>query len=416
MTPPPQTPPPRSETPPRDDRIRRNGRSPQFRRLIPYAAGIALLVAIGLGLRPKPVPVELTKVTRGPLQATVNEEGRTRIRQRYVIAAPVAGNLHRIPHKPGATVVAGQTVLATLDPLPPALLDARHQRLAEARRDTARANLEKAVSALGFAASELRRAEKLFADRTISTQQLEEAQWRQTAATKELAAAESALREAEAELAQFIQPPAPTQPQDPPTTVVAPVSGRVLRVFEESARAVTQGTPLLEIGDPTDLEVVIEVLSRDGAAIAPGTRVLLEHWGGPNPLEARARLVEPAAFTKISALGVEEQRVNVVADIVSPQSEWTGLGDGFRVEARILVWETNSTLKVRTGALFRQGTQWATLAHVAGRAQLRLLQTGRGNDREIQVTEGLQEGDEVILYPGDRVKAGDRVTRLQVSD
>jgi HlyD family secretion protein len=342
----------------------------------------------------------------------VNEEGKTRIKQRYVVSAPVAGQLRRIPFKAGAEARAGETIIAVIDPPAPSVLDARTRASTEARRDTAAANLERARAQHRFAQLELQRSEKLAADKTLSDQQLENAQWRETAAAKEMAAAESALRQAEVELAEFAGTSSSGMP--PPIEVKAPASGRVLRVFEESSRTVGVGTPLVEVGDPFDLEVVVEMLSRDGAAVGPGTRVLLEQWGGETPLEGRVRLVEPAAFTKISALGVEEQRVNVVADILTPVEQRRSLGDNFRVEARVIVWESDRTLKVPSGALFRRGSQWGAFVISDGRAHFRQVQVGRSSGAETQVFSGLQEGEQVILYPGDRIQQGARVKRIQV--
>src|SRR6185503_15821967 len=316
----------------------RRNNSHRKRRWLPWAGALVVIGLIVAGLWPKPLPVEIAKATVGTLRATVNEEGKTRIKQRYVISSPVAGQLRRIPFKAGAEIKAGETVVAVIDPPAPLILDARSRAVAEARRDTAAANLERARAQHRFAQIELQRSEKLAADNTLSAQQLENAQWRETAAAKDLAAADSALRQAEVELAEFTGAPSATGVARPPTEVKAPASGRVLHVFQESTRAVTVGMPLVEIGDPSDIEVIVEALSRDGAAVGPGTRVLLEQWGGETPLEARVRLVEPAAFTKVSALGVEEQRVNVVADIVTPVEQRRSLGDNFRVEARIVVW------------------------------------------------------------------------------
>ncbi len=385
------------------------------RRWIPYAGVLVLLGLIGAGLWPKPVPVEIARATYGTLRATVNEEGKTRIKQRYVVSAPVSGQLRRIPFKAGAEVVAGETVVAIIDPVSPAMLDARTRALTEAKRDTAIANLEKARTAHDFAVSELHRFEKLASEKTVSVQELETAQMRETSAAKEQAAAASALRQAEAELAEFAWTgDAGTSSNRPPYEVKAPATGRVLKVFEENARVVTAGTPLVEIGDPANLEVVVEVLSRDGAAIPSGTKVEFEQWGGGVPLEGRVRLVEPAAFTKISALGVEEQRVNVVADLVTPPQQRANLGDNFRVEARIIVWETDQALRVPAGALFRRGDQWAVFAVADGRAHLRIVKVGRASGTETQVLEGLKEGDEIILYPGSRVHDGQRVTPVTI--
>jgi len=393
---------------------RNNRRRPK--RWLPWFGAAVLVALIVVGFLPQPLPVETTRVARGTLRATVNEEGKTRIKQRYVVAAPVTGHLRRIPFKPGAEVVAGKTVLAVIDPVSPAMLDARNRALAEARRDTAAANLERAREQQRFAASELHRIEKLFADKTVSQQDLENAQWRETSAAKELTAAEASLRQAETELKEFPVGDDPaTNSLRAPVEVTSPSGGRVLHVFEESTRVVTAGTPLLDVGDPVDLEAVIEVLSRDGAAIAPGAKVELEHWGGGAPLQARVRLVEPAAFLKISALGVEEQRVNVVVDFVTPYEQRRNLGDNFRVEARIVVWEADSVLKAPVGTLFRRGKNWAALVLNEGRAELRRVQVGRSSGAEMQILEGLKEGEELILYPGDRVKEGQRVKPIQIS-
>jgi HlyD family secretion protein len=393
---------------------RNNRRRP--RRWLPWLGALVLVALIIIGFLPQPIPVETTHVARGTLRATVNEEGKTRIKQRYVVAAPVTGHLRRIPFKPGAEVVAGKTVLAIIDPVSPAMLDARNRALAEARRDTAAANLEKAREQQRFAASELRRSEQLFADKSISQQDLENAQWRETSAAKELTAADAALREAEAELREFpVADGLAANSLRAPVEVTSPVSGRVLHVFEESTRVVAAGTPLLDVGDPADLEAVIEVLSRDGAAIAPGAKVELEQWGGSEPLAGRVRLVEPAAFLKISALGVEEQRVNVVVDFVTPYEQRHNLGDNFRVEARIVVWETDQALKVPAGALFRHGQNWAAFVLAGGRAELRRVQVGRSSGTEMQILDGLKEGEEVILYPGDRVQERQSVKPIQVS-
>ena len=380
------------------------------RRWLPYALGLAVLVLIGLGLRPKPAPVETARVTTGLLRATVSEEGKTRIKQRYVVAAPVTGQLRRIPYKPGAEIVARETVVAVIDPLPASPLDARNRALAEARRDAARSLLEKSRTAHELARSELRRLEQMFAAKTISPQDLESAQMRETAAARDVASSQGALAQAEAELSTSTR-----APTDAPIEVRSPVSGRVLRVFQESERAVTSGTPLIEVGDPTDLEVVVEMLSRDGAAIPPGTPALLEQWGGATPLEGRVRLVEPAAFTKISALGVEEQRVNVVVDLTTPLEQRRSLGDNFRVEARVVVWEDARALKVASSGVFRRGPDWAAYVVRDGRAVLVPVQIGRSSGPEMQVLGGLKEGDDVILYPGDRISDGQRVTPLNVT-
>jgi HlyD family secretion protein len=389
-------------TPPK--RTNGNGRRP--RRWLPYVGALLLVALIVAGLWPKPVPVETARVTTGRLRTTVNEEGKTRIRQRYIVSAPVAGQLRRIPFKAGGEITSTQTIVAVIDPISPALLDARTRTLAEARRDPAAAQLARAKDQQKFAASELRRNEKLYQEKAVSTQELELVQWREASAARELNAAEAALRQAEAELLEFTTP---ANGSRPPVELHAPACGRVLKVFEESSRAVIVGTPLLEIGDPNDLEVIIEALSRDGAAIKPGTPVELEQWGGVEPLQATVRFVEPAAFTKVSALGVEEQRVYVVADLLTPPAQRGNLGDNFRVEARIITWQKEQALKVPSGAVFRVGEQWNSYVVADGRARRRPVKVGRSSGTETEVLDGLSDGDEVILYPGDRIHDGLRV-------
>ncbi len=380
------------------------------RRWLPYLGGAIIVGLIVAGLWPRPVQIETARASIGPLRSTINEEGKTRIKQRYTVSAPVSGQLRRIPFKEGAEVKAGQTVVAIIDPLRPTPLDARARSLAEARRDTAAANLQKARAAHEYALSELHRFDKLRAEQTLSAQEWDAAQWRETAAAKDQAAAQSALRQAQAELDEFTAP----QTDPAPIEVKAPASGKILHIYEKNARVVSAGTPLLEIGDPTNLEVVIDVLSREGAAVPPHSRVEFDQWGGGKPLVGCVRLVEPAAFTKVSALGVEEQRVNVIADLLTPPGQRLSLGDNFRVEARIVTWQTGRTLKVPSGALFRQGDRWAAFVVVDDRAHLRFVKVGHSSSTETQILHGLKPGDEVILYPGSRVRDGERVTRMKI--
>ncbi len=377
-------------------------------RALPYILGAGLLVALGFGLRPKPAPVETALAAPGSLRATVCEEGKTRIRQRYVVSSPVTGQLRRVPFKPGATVTAGD-VVAVIEPMAASPLDTRSRALAEARRDSAVATLEKTRASYALAANELNRMARMLSEKTVSPQDFESVQMRETTASREVVAAEGALRAAVAELAVVGPDTVPSLIE-----VRAPTVGRVLHVFQESERPVTAGTPLLDVGDPADLEVVIELLSRDGAALAAGARVELEQWGGPQPLAARVRLVEPAAFTKISALGVEEQRVNVVADIITPVAERAALGDNFRVEARVIVWETENTLKVPVSALFRHGNESAAYVVRGGKAVIVPVVVGRSSGSEVQILKGLTAGDEVILYPGDRISDGQRVKPVKI--
>jgi HlyD family secretion protein len=393
------------------------------RRALPWIGLAVLAGLITAGLWPRPLPVEAAAVTRGPLVVTVDDEGMTRVRHRHVVTSPVGGLLRRIDWKAGAEVIAGQTVLAVIESAAGDFLDSRLQAQAEARvraagaaREAALAQRDRAAAASRLATTELERSRRLRAERVISAQELDAVQLRAEAATQDLRAAEFAGQVAAFELQQAEAVAARGTPGAPPAPLVitAPVSGRLLRVFQESSRVVPAGFPLLEVGDPTDLEVRIEVLSRDGVAVRPGARVILEQWGGPEPLAARVRLVEPSAFTKISALGVEEQRVYVIADLTDPPERRPTLGDSYRVEARIVVWEGPAVLQVPAGALFRR--QGVTQAYVVadGRARLRTITAGRSNGLRTEVVDGLREGEPVIVYPGDQVAEGRTVRTLAV--
>lgn len=387
-----------------------------------------LLALIVAGLWPKPVPVEAAEVTRGALIVTVSEEGMTRVRNRYVISAPVAGQLRRIDWKAGAAVVAGETPLATIEAAGADFLDTRTMAQAEARARAAEANVAAAEAQRARAAAaaqtflaEFERLRRLRDTGAISAQEFDVAEMRAVTAQQEERAAAFALQVARFELEQaqaFLVrgsvASAGTEESKEPLTVFSPVDGRILRVFQESARVVPAGFALMEVGDPTDLEARIEVLSRDGVAIAPGARVLIEHWGGSEPLEARVRWVEPSAFTKISALGVEEQRVYVVADFVSPIEQRPTLGDNYRVEGRIVVWEGESVLRAPAGALFQRGGAWWAFVLKNGRAELRTLKVGRSNGLETEIVEGLAAGERVIVYPGDKIGDGVRVREIEI--
>ncbi len=395
------------------------------RRWLPYVGGALLLALIVAGLWPKPLPVETVPAALGPLRVTVDDEGQTRVRNRYVISSPAGGQLRRIELKAGAEVVAGQTIVAILETGGSDLLDARSQAQAEARvlaaesaREQAAAQQERATATLALARADLARARLLAAQSVISQQDLDVALTREITAAQEARAAGFGLQVAEYELEQaraVLGRGAASGGAASTLVITSPVSGRVLRVLQESARVVPSGFPLLEVGDPTDLEVRVEVLSRDGVRVRPGARVLLEQWGGDRPLEARVRWVEPAAFTKISALGVEEQRVYVIADFVDPVDARPTLGDGFRVEARIVIAEEASVLQVPAGALFQREGRWQTFVVEGGRSRLRTVGVGRSNGIQTEITDGLTEGEAVIVYPGDRVEDGSRVRTIEVS-
>lgn len=392
---------------------------------IPVKKILLLLVAL-LGLTglvyaflPKPVPVDLAVVQRGLLRVTVDEDGKTRIKERFIISAPLTGQLLRIEHKPGAAIKAGESLLAVIEPSDPALLDIRAKAEAEARVKSAEAHklsagakAEATRAAHSMAKQNLERARKLRGTPSISSEEYDQLEHRERMAQEESRAADFALQVAAFDMEQakaaFLRT-RPASPGDPPPgrfEIRSPVHGKVLRVFQESATIVAPGTKLLELGDPSDLEMEIDVLSSDAVKIHPGAKVILEHWGGEEPLMGRVRLIEPAAFLKISALGVEEQRVYVIVDFVDPPAKRLTLGDAYRVEARIVVWENEKALKLPAGALFRQGESWAVFLVQEGQAKLSKVKIGRTNGLETEILDGLKEKDQVILHPSDRVKDG----------
>lgn len=396
-----------------------------WRRRLPLLGGALLVALIVIGLWPRAVPVEVSSAVRGPLVVSVDEEGMTRVKNRYAVSAPVGGQLRRIDWKAGAPVTAGRTVLATLETSGADLLDARSQaqavarvKAAEAARDAARAQQERAAAAAKLYGTELARLQQLFNQRVLSAQEFDAAQMRATVTQQEARAAEFGGQVAEFELEQARALLSRAQPggEAEPLVITSPVSGRILRVWQESSRLVPGGFPLLEVGDPTDLEVRIEVLSRDGVGIRPGARVRLEQWGGAAPLAARVRLVEPSAFTKVSALGVEEQRVYVVADFTDPLEQRPTLGDNYRVEARIVTWEHPDVLHVPSGALFQQAGATQTFVFAGGRARLRTVRAGHSNGVEVEILDGLRAGDQVVVYPGDQVTDGTRLHPIKVSE
>ena len=383
---------------------------------------IAMAVVFYYGFRTPPVEVDLIAATYGPLTVTVDEDGKTRVRERYLVSAPLAGRLLRVELHGGDSLVANETVLATIEASDPSLLDERARADAEARvnaataeRDRAMTRIEVANDSLGVARNELDRAEQLFGKSILPEEAYEATQLKYRLAVHEKQSAEFGLKIAEFELDQARSALLRYGPRSEEHAelfryvIRTPITGRVFRVFQESSTDVAPGTRLLEVGNPDELEVEIDVLSEDAVRIRPGTTVWLNHWGGSQSLEARVRLVEPSAFTKLSALGIEEQRVWVIADLVTPASERSALGDGFRVEASIVVAENPRALKIPAGCLFRTGDEWSVFLVRKGRAERRLVRVGLTNGIETEVTDGLALGDQLILHPSDRVSHGTKV-------
>lgn len=378
----------------------------RIRKLVgPTAVTVAVIGLIVYAFLPTPVEVDTAAVGRGPLLVTVDREGKTRVRERYVLSAPLAGRVQRLELHPGDPVEAGKTVVAVLEPSDPALLDPRARAEAEARVHAAEEASKLAATNMKQAQAETARARRLGVGRGVSQEELDRAEHRDRAAAFAMRIAEYELEVARAAL-QRVQPRSPGDDASNRFELRSPITGCVLDVYQESSRAIPVGMELLKVGDPANLECVIDVLSADAVKIARGGKVYLEHWGGDQPLLGRVRLVEPAAFMKVSALGVEEQRVNVLVDFIEPRAKWQALGDGYRVEARIVVWEGDNVLQAPAGAFFRHGKDRAVFRNVQGRARLTAVTVGRTNGLETQVLDGLAEGDVVILHPSDRIRDG----------
>ncbi len=387
-------------------------------------AGLAVAgAAIWWALKPQAVPVDMAEVARGPLEVTVSDDGKTRIIDVYTVSAPVAGTVQRTPGSAGDRVVAGETTVAMIRPAAPAFLDARTRREAEAALAAAEAAVRlaeaqaaEAQTELGLAQSEQRRVEALARRNVVSERLFEEANAgvRRAEARLDIAAATLEMRQREMESAQarLIGPETSADVQNGDCCVVvrAPVDGDILTIHHESEAVVAAGTPLIEIGDPAKLEIVAELLSADAVRISEGAEARVEGWGG-TPLAARVRRIEPSGFTKVSTLGIEEQRVRTVLDLTGPVGERPGLGHGYRVIVAIVVERHDDALLVPLGALFRQGADWAVfVVDEDGRAALRQIETGARDARHALVRDGLSEGERVILHPSDRVADGVAVT------
>lgn len=386
------------------------------RRVLAAVALIAVLLAVALW--PRAVPVDLEPVGRGPLQVTIDEEGKTRVRERFAVSAPVAGRVLRIPLEPGDAVERDRTILATFRPEDPALLDARARAEAEAQAAAAdaavgraEAERQRAAASLELARSEERRHRDLAASGVVSEDQLDAKLTAARTAEESLRAAEFAVSTARGEAARARARLMSSGPAGRGTTIElrSPIDGVVLQRFRESESIVPAGEPLLEVADPANLEIVADLLSTDAVRVRSGQPVIVDRWGGGATLRGRVRRVEPFGFTKISALGVEEQRVNVVIDFEDPREGWNALGDGYRVEVRIVVWDSPDVVTVPTTALFRRGERWAAFVSDNRRARLVEIDVGERNEAAAEVRGGLAPGAMVIAHPSDRITDGTRV-------
>ena len=375
--------------------------------------------ALVWAFRPQPIAVDLSAVTRGDLRVTIDEEGMTRVRDRYVVAAPVAGRLQRIALRPGDSVSAGTTVVATFLPATPAPLDPRTRaetlsrlKAAQAAREQARIALERARDEAAFNRSELARYREIAKFGGATDERMAAVELQARTSDAQLHTSDIALQRASHEveaigavLRQFDDTAAASGGRTA-VTLRSPVSGVILRVHQESEMPVAAGTPLVDVGNPGLLEVVVDLLSTDAVKVKPGFPALITGWGGDATLHARVRRVEPSGFTKLSALGVEEQRVNVVLDFQDPAHTARTLGDGYRVEVSVIVSECRDVLKVPTSALFRVADRWYVFAARNGRASTAEIQLGQRNAVEAEVVSGLAENDAVIVHPGDTIADG----------
>ncbi len=384
--------------------------------------GLAVIIAaIIYAVRPVPVLVDTAIASRGPMEVTVDEDGTTRIRERYIISTPLTGRLLRITFDVGDDVSADQTILARMEATDPTLLDPRELaqakarvRAAERKHATALAELAKADAAVNFAEAEMGRVRQLKVVNATSEQEFAQRVLDFRQRTEDARAAGFAVDIAEYELdlekaALLLTDPDAAGNSEMVLTIKPPIDGRILRIYQESTTVVTEGSPLMEIGDPTDLEIVADVLSRDAVRINPGAAVRLEHWGGDQPLAGRVRLVEPSGFTKLSALGVEEQRVNVIIDLVDPPEARPNLGDNFRVDCRIVVWRGEDVVQIPTSSLFRVAGKWTVFTVSDGVAKETSVQIDHNNGLQAEVIRGITENTRVIVHPGDNIRDGVRI-------
>jgi HlyD family secretion protein len=393
--------------------------------LRPGPAALSILIvavvvgAIYLAIRKPPYQVDLAQVSRGPMTVTIDDEGETRVRDLYVVAAPINGRLNRIELEAGDPVFAGRTVVARMTPADPDFLDMRTETRIRAQAqamDAAMASsamrIDQARAASDLAAQELGRTSALFKRGFATRASLDRAIANRTQAQ---AALDEAIRATQA--ARFDRDAARASLMSPlggrtsgkRLDVRAPISGTVMRLPRESEATVPAGSPLVELGDPRKLEIVTDLLSADAVLISPGSRVLIDNWGGGKPLNGRVRRVEPYGFTKISALGVEEQRVNVIIDIIDPPALWARLGHGYRVIVRVIAWQGVDALQVPISALFRDSGGWAVFSVQNGRAALIPVKIGHMNDDDAEVIGGLNSGSVVILHPSEKISNGTRV-------
>jgi HlyD family secretion protein len=378
------------------------------KRLLGVAVVLGLAGLIAWTLRPKPLAVETGRVARGRMQVTIDEDGQTRAHDRFTLAAPIAGRLSRIRLHEGDPV-GPQTVIATISPLP---IDAREVARTKAEIESLEALRKEALQYVERAEADHEQTQRdvvrytdLQRQDVVPRQTLEQAQTAEKRAAKELAGARFKVQSAEAEVARaragLISLEETQQKGSRIMELRSPVASRILRILEPNEHVVAAGTPVVLLSNPSKIEIVIDLLSTDAVKVTPGAAASIEGWGGPKALRARVRMVEPYGFTKVSALGIEEQRVNVIADFLDPPA---GLGDGYRIEARIVIWENPDVLIAPASALFRDGEQWNVFVFEGRRASRRSVEVGHRNALEAEIIRGLNPGDEVIVHPPNDLK------------
>lgn len=384
------------------------------KRLVWASSAVVVIAGIAWALRPSPLVVDTVVVGRGDVTAAVNSEGRTRVQDLFVVTAPVDGELERVTARPGDPVIPG-ALIARIQPIAPRPLDARSRAQATAALSAARASVARAQAmerealvAVEHADSELARSRKLVVSGAVPAAEAEHAGHESERRHRAVESARAVVREANAELARAAALVAPSGTGgDPAVVVTAPAAGRILRVIRESAGPIAAGAPILELGDPTRLEIAAELLSSDAAAVRAGANAIVAKWGGPRPLVARVRRVDPAAFTKVSALGLEEQRVRVIVDLIDPVPP--GLGHDYRVDVAITTWSGTNVVRVPSTALFRSGAQWAVFAVRDGKARIAPVEPGPSDGDWTVVERGIAPGEEIIVQPSDLIRDGVRV-------
>ena len=401
-----------------------HGRPVSFGRYIFWGVIATLLAAfLAWAFVPSPVPVDTAVLKTEPMTVSVEGEGQTRVKDIYEISAPVAGLLMRIDAEAGDPVIANTTQLAVIEPADPTILDSRTRaeaestvQAAEEALNLAAADVDRAKAELAFAQSELNRAKKLRANDTISQRALDVAELDVATLTAQVRSAEATakvrLHELQTARARLLTPLDGGDSGQCCVAISAPVDGQVLRVLHESEGVVAAGEPLMEVGNPRELEMVVDLLTSDAARIREGASVVIENWGGEN-LQGVVRRIEPFGYTKVSVLGIEEQRVDVVIDFAEGQAVPTALGHGFRVEVAIEEWRSDAVLQIPMSALFRSEGGWSTFVYEDGAARLVKLDVGHLNGRTAEVLSGLNEGDEVVQHPSDRIVEGVKLTRRE---